>query len=92
LEVWLAKERDGRSWQQIVIEYLPDYLSKNAKTAGISLARRIVETVERELNPRPSESLKHWLDGRIEELFHCTPQQFKRYLDGISARQTKKRS
>jgi hypothetical protein len=92
LEVWLAKKRDKKSWQQIVIQYLPDYLSKKAKMAGISQARRVFEAVERELNPKPSESLKQWLDGRIGELFHCTPEQFKKYLDGISARQTKKKS
>jgi hypothetical protein len=38
LEVWLAKERDGLSWQQIVIKYFPQYLKRAQKSAGISKA------------------------------------------------------
>ena len=58
--------------------------------AGVSMARRVYMTIERELDPTPSEALQQWIDGRIEELFHCTPEQFRKYLGSIPGKQKKK--
>lgn len=83
LEVWLAKERDGLSWQQIVIKYFPNYPKSKRKSAGISKARRVYDLVERALEPTPQRKLQLWLDQRIRNVFNCTPEQFKRYLKSI---------
>jgi hypothetical protein len=86
LEVWLAKERDGLSWQQIVIKYFPEYNGREKRPAGISKARRVWMVVERALSPTPKLAAKYLLDGRIQDLFACTPEQFKRYLESIPTR------
>ena len=51
LEVWLAKERDGLSWQQIVIKYFPQYVGRRQKSAGMSKARRVHGLVKAVLSP-----------------------------------------
>src|SRR5690348_444104 len=84
LEIWLAKDRDSQSWLQIVIKFLPQYAK--AKVAGISHARRLHSTVQRALEPQGKKALKNHLDSRIRELFQCTPEAFKRYLNSISTR------
>jgi hypothetical protein len=86
LEVWLAKERDGLSWQQVVIKYFPEYKGREKRPAGISKARRVCMLVERALSPTPKRAAKHLLDARIQDLFGCNPEQFKRYLDSIPTR------
>ena|ERR1035438_8448490 len=85
LEIWLAKERDGRSWQQIVIKHFPEYLRPGGlgKTAGMSKARRVYNAVQRELNPTDEEVLRDWLDSKIEELFGVRPEVFKKYVHNI---------
>src|SRR5439155_15248328 len=57
LEVWLAKERDGLSWQQIAIKYFPQYTHDGQKSAGVSKARRVYMLVERAVSPTPERSL-----------------------------------
>jgi hypothetical protein len=89
LEVWLAKERDGQSWQQIVIKQLPQYAKGKHITAGMSKARRMHASVEKALEPPRKDALRRHLDGCIWELFHCTPQDFKRYLDSINLRKAR---
>jgi hypothetical protein len=93
LEVWLAKERDGLSWQQIVIKHFPEYLRQGGpgKIAGISKARRVFETVKRELDPTPDETLRDWLNGKIEEVFGVRPQVFKKYLDSLRIERPEKK-
>lgn len=86
LEIWLAKERDGQSWQQIVIKCFPQYAKGKHIPAGMSKARRMHANVERALEPPRKDALRRHLDATIEGLFHCTPQDFKRYLDSISTR------
>jgi hypothetical protein len=90
LEVWLAKERDGHSWQQIVIKFFPEIPAGQRKTAGISKARRAHALVERRLEPTRKEALRRYLDACVQDLFQCTPQDFKRYLDSIGTRKPKK--
>jgi len=90
LQVWLAKEADGRSWQQIVLKYFPQYRGKSVQTAGISRARRCHEAVERALSPTPQERLHSMIDGRIRQWFECTPEQFKQYLNSIPKRRRPK--
>jgi len=79
LQVWLAKERDGLSWQQIAIKHYPNY--KNPKLGGVSKARRAYRAVER--SPEPKRAFKHLMEERIQELFGCSPEDFKRYIDSI---------
>jgi hypothetical protein len=83
LNVWLAKDRDGLSWQQIVRKYFPRYLRTQQKDAGISKARRAYGVVERALEPTPKVSIRGFLNARIEDLFGCTPEEFKKYLESI---------
>ena len=86
LEVWLAKERDGRSWQQIVIKYYPHYRKRTAsaiKTAGISKARRTYILVARRMEPTARQQFLYAMDRTIREVFGCTPEDFKRYLNSI---------
>lgn len=71
LEVWLAKERDGLSWQQIAIKYL-----RQSGMAALSKTRRAHARVERAIAPSRKELQWGWLDGRIREVFGCTPEQF----------------
>ena len=87
LEVWLAKERDGLSWQQIVIKYYPQYRKSTIKTAGISKARRAYMSVEN--SPDRKKSFKHGMDETIQDLFGCSPQDFKRYIDSIRYKRRK---
>lgn len=85
LEVWLAKERDGLSWQQIVIKYYRrQYRTPTAiKTAGISKARRVHRLVTRRFKPTERQSFKYHMEATIREVFGCTPQAFKRYFNSI---------
>ena len=84
LLVWLAKERDGLSWQQIAIKYYPQYRKPGAiKAAGISKARRAHTLVQRRLEPTIRQSFRYTMDKAIRELFDCTPEDFKRYLNSI---------
>jgi hypothetical protein len=83
LEVWLAKKRDKLSWQQIVIKHFPEYARKQHKQAGMSRARRAYMTVERSLQPSAKQSLRLYLDDRVRDLFDCSPEEFKRYLESI---------
>lgn len=90
LEVWLAKERDGLSWQQIAIKYFPQYGKSQRKSAGVSKARRAHGIVERAFSPTIQESVKYALDFRIRDVFGCTPEQFVKYLDLVKARKRRK--
>ncbi len=84
LEVWLAKERDGLSWQQIVIKHYPQHRTPSAiKTAGISKARRAYILVARHLEPTARQQFLYAMDRTIREVFGCTPEDFKRYLNSI---------
>jgi hypothetical protein len=81
LEVWLAKERDGKSWQQIVNKHFPEYRRQNrVKTAGISMARRACLRIERAIAPPRKEFMRQLLDERIENVFGCSPDEFRRYI------------
>jgi hypothetical protein len=68
LEVWLSKERDGLSWQQIVIKHFPQYGQRGHRSAGISKARRVHASVEKALSPPPKQVLRYILDARIEDV------------------------
>jgi hypothetical protein len=82
LRVWLAKERDGQSWQQIAIKYFPQYGSA-VKSAGMSKARRAYEVVARRLEPTARQRFTYHMESVIREVFSCTPEDFKRYLNSI---------
>jgi hypothetical protein len=88
LQVWLAKERDGLSWQQIMIKY-PQF-AKGSKSAGISKVRRAHMRIERALQPTLKESRRHILDAQIQSLFGCSPLHFKEYLESIQTRKPRK--
>lgn len=90
LEVWLSKERDGRSWQQIVIKHFPHYDRRGQRSAGISKARRVYASVERALSPSSKQLAGSILDARIKQVFGCSPEQFKVYLDAIPTRKRRK--
>jgi hypothetical protein len=79
LYVYLAKERDQLSWQQVAIKYFPELL-KRSKAAAISAARRAHERIEQAIAPSEKEFLTQWLDSRIKDLFQCTPEDFKKYI------------
>jgi len=83
LGLWLAKERDGLSWQQIATKFFPAYGRKKRKLAGMSKARRVYAIVERALEPSAKEAFRQLMNGQIHELFGCTPEDFKRYLQSI---------
>jgi hypothetical protein len=88
LECWLAKKRDGLSWQEIVIKLYPQYRkSKTSMIAGISKARRDFELAE---TPNPKKMFKATMDDTIREVFACSPQQFKKYIDSIRPNRVKK--
>ena len=81
LEVYLAKERDGLSWQQVVIRHFPEYRrGKKEITAGISMARRACLRIERAIAPPRKEFLRQLLDERIESVFGCSPEEFRKYI------------
>jgi hypothetical protein len=90
LDVWLSKERDGLSWQQVVIKHFPQYDRRGQRSAGVSKARRMYASVERALSPSPEQAFRDLLDARIEDVFGCSPEQFKRYLDSIPTRKHRK--
>jgi hypothetical protein len=90
LDVWLAKERDGLSWQQICIKFLPEYGPRGKRSAGMSKSRRMHASVERALSPSRKQSIRYALDVRIQDLFGCTPEEFKKYLDSISSQKRRK--
>lgn len=79
LEVWLTKERDELSWQQTAIKHFPE-CTRRSQTAATSMARRAHSRIEEAIAPSGKKFLKQLLDGRIQELFHCTPEEFKKYL------------
>ncbi len=84
LELWLAKERDGLSWQQVANKYYPYYRRHAAiKSAGISKARRAYASVQRALEPSVKESFRRHMDATIRTIFNCTPEDFKWYLNSI---------
>ena len=86
LDVWLSKERDGLSWQQVVNKHFRQYGRRGQLSAGISKARRVYASVERARSPSPEQARRHILDARIKRLFGCSPEQFKRYLESIPTR------
>ncbi|MGI9101074.1 MAG: hypothetical protein ACR2IF_01400 [Terriglobales bacterium] len=81
LMVWLARERDGRSWQQVAIKYFPEYKGLRTKTAGISKARRAHLAVEN--GPDPRKYFKFRMDQIVQDVFGCSPEDFKRYINSI---------
>lgn len=89
LEVWLAKERDGLSWNGIVIRFFPQYSRKSQKSGGMSKARRVHGVVKRALEPSVKEEFRQFMVHRIDELFGCTPENFKRYLLSIKIKNEK---
>lgn len=88
LRIWLDKEREGLSWQQIFNKYFSK--KGKGKTAGMSQARRCHEAVEKALSPPEKKVLRMYIEGQIRHLFHCTPEEFKRYLDSIPTRKRRK--
>ncbi len=79
LEVWLAKERDGRSWRQLALAHFP----KLKTEAGRSEARRSHARVQDYLEGRWVESqdqktkrLRH----TIEEYFGVTTEEFRMFI------------
>jgi hypothetical protein len=82
LQVWLAKEHDGQSWQQIAIRYFPQY-GKAIKSAGVSKARRAYAMVAQRLEPTARQRFRYHMEDTIREVFGCTPEDFKRYLNSI---------
>lgn len=90
LQVWLAKEKEGLSWQQIVFKYYPQYKSSNAVTAGISQARRDYQRVEAFRLPNEGEFFKRHMEMKIREVFNCSPEDLKRYLDSVNTRKRRK--
>ena len=79
LEVFLAKERDGLSWQEIAIKYFPD-CTRRSKAAGVSTSRRAHKRIEDAIAPPKRKYIKLMLDSRIEELFGVKPETFKKYV------------
>jgi len=79
LEVFLAKERDGLSWQQIATKHFPD-CTRRSKAAGMSTSRRAHKRIEDAIAPPKRKYIKMLLDSRIEELFGVKPETFKKYL------------
>ena len=79
LEVFLAKERDELSWQQIAVKHFPE-CARRSKAAGMSMARRAHKRIEEAIAPPRKKFLKMRIESRIEELFGCKPEDFKRYL------------
>jgi hypothetical protein len=90
LEVWLAKERDGLSWQQIAIKHFPEYKKTQLKSAGMSKARRTYDLVERALEPSAEESVERHIEVSLKDVFGGTPSQFKKYVEGIRTRKRRK--
>jgi hypothetical protein len=44
------------------------------------MARRAHLQIETVIAPSLKKFLSEWLDGRIEDLFQCTLEEFKKYL------------
>jgi hypothetical protein len=92
LQVWLAKERDGLSWQQIVIKYYREYRSPgDIKVAGISKARRAYMLVARRLEPTARQGFRYHMDETIRQVFGCSPEDFKRYINSIRTDRRRKK-
>ncbi len=87
LEIWLAKERDDLSWQQIAQKYKPA-LYKRSKAAAMSSVRRAHEAVDNSPNPR--KKFRYDMDQIVRDVFGCSPQDFKKYISSIRVSRLKK--
>jgi hypothetical protein len=59
----------------------PEYQRGKKKiTAGISMARRAYLRIERAIAPSKKELVRQLLDGRIESVFGCSPDEFRKYI------------
>ena len=77
LEIWLAKERDKKSWKEIGDFYFP----KSKLEARRSEARRAYARVERYMkNPNAREFQGHRLNQLIQETFGVSAQDFRMYI------------
>jgi len=78
LEIWLAKERDKRSWQEIGNQFYGKQLKPEARR---SEARRGYERVERYLNnPNSPEFYEHRLRKLISEQFGVSAEAFRTFI------------
>jgi hypothetical protein len=79
LEVWLAKERDGKSWRELAETHFP----KQATEAGRSEARRSHGRVQDYLEGRWVESRDQKtkrLRQLIEEEFGVSVEEFRMFI------------
>lgn len=78
LEVWLAKERDKKSWKQIGDQL---YSKRMRPEARRSEARRAHNRVERYLgNPNAPEFYEHQLRRLILEKFGVSAEAFRTFI------------
>jgi hypothetical protein len=78
LRIWLAKEREGHSWQEIANKYLRGL--RLSKPAAISAVRRAHDRIENAIAPSKKQLLYMSLDSQIRRLFGCSPDEFRKYL------------
>jgi hypothetical protein len=79
LDVWLAKERDGKSWREIADAHFP----KQATEAGRSEARRSHARVQDYLEERWIESREQKtkrLRQMLEEQFGVSVEEFRMFI------------
>jgi hypothetical protein len=91
LEVWLAKERDGKSWREIADAQFP----KLKTEAGRSEARRSHVRVQDYLENRWVESQDQKttrLRQMIEEQFEVTAEEFRTFVLKGRVRRTKRKT
>lgn len=101
LEIWLAKERDDQSWNQLARKYFPQTYRPNAKQnwAALNRARRARDRVERYLNPTEQQALRRIVEEEeqrqrignlpVESLYLCSPDYFEEHI--LGRRRTKRR-
>ena len=100
LEIWLAKERDRLSWNQIALKYFPESYKPSAREnwSAVNKARRAYERVQRYLNPTQQEALQKMVDEHkqririgdlpVEVLYNCSPDYFEEHV--LRRRQSKR--
>ena len=78
LEVWLAKEKEKKSWKQIGNSFYSKRIKPEARR---SEARRAYERVERYLkDPDAREFQGHYLKKRIQEVFGVSANDFRTFI------------
>jgi hypothetical protein len=77
LQVWLARSRDGKSWQAIGDEFFPT-VKDEARRSEARRAYARVERVRDDVDGR--ETLLHNLRAQIEEVFGVTAEDFRNFI------------